>query len=63
MSGEITYGGEQGVVLGTGFLAAFIAGLLACTWMIRLVKNSKLTWFALYCLIIGAIAIGYGYWA
>lgn len=41
-----------------GFLAAFIAGLLACTWMIKLVKKSKLSWFAIYCLIVGVIAIG-----
>lgn len=42
-----------------GFFAAFIAGLLACTWMIYLVKKGKLTWFALYCLVVGVIAIIY----
>lgn len=40
-----------------GFLAAFITGLLACTWMIRLVKNSKLVYFSIYCFIVGVIAI------
>lgn len=46
-----------------GFLAAFIAGLIACTWMIKLVKKSKLSWFAIYCLIVGLIAIGVSLYA
>ena len=45
-----------------GFFAAFIAGLLACTWMIKLVKKSKLSWFAIYCLIVGATAIGVSFY-
>jgi len=40
-----------------GFVAAFFTGLLACKWMIRLVKNSQLKYFAYYCFIVGAISI------
>lgn len=40
-----------------GFLAAFVAGLLACQWMINIVKNGKISYFAIYCIIIGLIAI------
>ncbi len=40
-----------------GFLAAFISGLLACQWMISIVKQGKLIYFAIYCFIIGSIAI------
>lgn len=40
-----------------GFIAAFVTGLAACTWMIQLVKKSKLVYFALYCFIVGIIAI------
>jgi len=43
-----------------GFIAAFFAGVLACRWMIKLVKRSKLDYFALYCLIVGVAAILYG---
>jgi len=43
-----------------GFLAAFGAGILACTWMIQLVKRSKLAIFAFYCLVVGCVAIAYG---
>jgi len=44
-------------VLLVGFIAAFVSGLLACSWMIKLVKKGKLIYFAIYCLIIGLIAI------
>jgi undecaprenyl-diphosphatase len=40
-----------------GFTTAFITGLLACSWMIRLVSKGKLIYFSLYCLLIGLIAI------
>lgn len=43
--------------LGAGFIAAFITGLFACTWMISLVKKSKLVYFSIYCFIVGGIAI------
>lgn len=46
------------VYLSAGFIAAFITGIFACNWMIRLVKKSKLTYFALYCLVVGCLAIG-----
>ncbi|NLF43508.1 MAG: undecaprenyl-diphosphate phosphatase, partial [Bacteroidales bacterium] len=41
----------------TGFAAAFISGLIACSWMIKIVKKGKLIYFAIYCFIIGLIAI------
>ncbi len=40
-----------------GFLAAFISGLVACRWMINIVKSGKLIYFALYCFLLGTIAI------
>lgn len=40
-----------------GFIAAFVTGLLACNWMISIVKRGKLIYFAIYCLIIGSLAI------
>ncbi|MFT7614476.1 MAG: undecaprenyl pyrophosphate phosphatase UppP, partial [Parvicellaceae bacterium] len=46
-------------VLLAGFLAAFFTGLLACTWMIKLVKKSQLKYFAFYCFLVGAAAISY----
>jgi undecaprenyl-diphosphatase len=40
-----------------GFVAAFVVGFLACTWMISLVKKGKLIWFAAYCALAGSVAI------
>lgn len=42
-----------------GFCFAFVTGLLACTWMIKLVKNSKLYYFSIYCFVVGTAAILY----
>jgi undecaprenyl-diphosphatase len=61
LSGDLTFNGENNVAMGAGFIAAFIAGLAACTWMIKLVRKSKLSYFAIYCLIVGLIAIVYGF--
>ncbi len=60
LGGEIDFQSEQIVSMSAGFLAAFIAGLLACTWMIQLVRQSQLRYFAIYCFIVGVIAIGFG---
>ena len=40
-----------------GFVAAFISGCFACKWMIALVKKCKLYYFAIYCAIVGIIAL------
>jgi undecaprenyl-diphosphatase len=45
------------LVLAVGFIAAFIAGLVACKWMINIVKQGKLIYFAIYCAVVAAIAI------
>lgn len=62
IGGELQFQSEQTIAMGAGFIAAFIAGLVACTWMIQLVKKSKLSYFAIYCFIVGCIAIGFGLW-
>ncbi|NRD21960.1 undecaprenyl-diphosphatase UppP [Winogradskyella litoriviva] len=57
LGGELTYDSSNFTALSVGFIAAFVAGLFACTWMIALVKKSKLSYFAIYCLIVGVVAI------
>lgn len=59
MSSDFTISSEMVFPTIVGFIAAFITGLFACSWMIKLVRNSKLTYFALYCFIIGVVAIIY----
>ena len=60
LDGAITTESENGIALAVGFVAALISGYFACKWMIALVKKSKLTYFALYCLVVGIIAIAVG---
>lgn len=45
------------IALIVGFIAAFITGCFACKWMINLVKKGKLVWFAVYCGIVGLLAL------
>lgn len=59
LSGDISFESSQTLPMLAGFSSAFIAGLLACTWMITLVKKSKLSYFSIYCAIVGIIAIVY----
>ena len=40
-----------------GAAAAFVAGVVACRWMIALVKHSQLRYFSFYCFAIGIVAI------
>ena len=57
--GENVFGSIGATPLVIGFIAAFISGCIACKWMINIVKKGKLIYFAIYCAIIGAIAIAY----
>lgn len=57
--GEIHFTSSETLPLVVGFFAAFISGLIACKWMIALVKKSKLTYFAIYCAAVGLVAIIY----
>ncbi|MBP3726882.1 MAG: undecaprenyl-diphosphate phosphatase [Bacteroidaceae bacterium] len=40
-----------------GFVAAFLAGCVACRWMIDIVRKGKLIYFAVYCAIVGAVTL------
>lgn len=57
ISGDILIESATLIPLLTGFTAAFITGLFACTWMIQLVKKSKLKYFSFYCLLVGTVSI------
>jgi undecaprenyl-diphosphatase len=59
LGGDLSFHSADIIPISAGFVAAFFAGLLACKWMIALVKKSKLSYFSLYCAIVGFIAIGY----
>ncbi len=59
---DLSAGVEIGILpLAIGFLAAFLSGLLACKWMIKIVNRGNLIYFVFYCLIIGLLAIFLGH--
>ena len=57
MDGALVSSSVEAIPLGLGFVAAFLTGLAACTWMISLVKKSSLIYFSIYCLVVGVIAM------
>lgn len=59
VSGELMYSAPSAGYLLTGFVAAFITGVIACQWMIRIVKNAKLKYFAYYCFTVSILVISY----
>ena len=55
-TGHEAFGGTVGATaLMLGFAAAFLAGFFACKVMIAVVRKAKLTWFALYCLVVAVL--------
>jgi undecaprenyl-diphosphatase len=57
MSGDLNLESSSSLPLIAGFIAAFVTGLIACTWMISLVKKAKLHYFSYYCFAVGIVAI------
>ncbi|MBE0661518.1 MAG: undecaprenyl-diphosphate phosphatase [Bacteroidales bacterium] len=45
--------------LGVGFIAAFVSGIIACGWMLALVRKGNIAYFSIYCLVIGLLAIAF----
>lgn len=57
VSGEPLFVGIDRQPLIAGFLSSFVAGCLACKFMIEIVKRGKLIWFAIYCALAGMVSI------
>ena len=57
LDGALTSSTVEWLPLAAGATAAFIAGLLACKWMIAMVQKSQLRYFSYYCFAVGAVAI------
>lgn len=58
VDGGLALSGIGAVPLIAGFISAFVVGCLACRFMIGIVKRGKLIWFAIYCAVVGCVAIG-----
>lgn len=56
MDGALSFDAE-GLPLLVGFVAAYLSGLLACKVMIAIVSRGKLYYFAIYCFVVGLLAV------
>ena len=50
-------GNTSNLALAIGFLSALAFGILACRWMISIVKRGKLIYFAIYCFIMATAVL------
>ena len=57
VDGGFAVAGVDTASLVAGFVSAFVVGCLACKYMINIVKRGKLIWFAIYCAVVGVVAI------
>lgn len=58
LSGSLANIGVGVLPLTVGFLTAFVSGCAACKFMLSIVTRGRLVWFALYCLVVGLVALG-----
>tara|TARA_B100001540_G_scaffold177187_1_gene156343 strand:- start:310 stop:1098 length:789 start_codon:yes stop_codon:yes gene_type:complete len=56
-SGKITEAHTDLHIIIIGFLVAFFVGVIACKWMIKIVKQSQLSYFSFYCCIVGFLVL------
>jgi undecaprenyl-diphosphatase len=59
LDGEFALPSEALLPMGIGFVSAFVVGVVACQWMLNLVKKGKLAYFSLYCFVVGSVAVAY----
>ncbi|MEX1001063.1 MAG: undecaprenyl-diphosphatase UppP [Crocinitomicaceae bacterium] len=57
MDDEFSVSSADAIPLIIGFICAFLTGLFACSWMIRLVRKAQLKYFSFYCFLVGTIAL------
>lgn len=61
ISGDLETSSISLTELLVGFSAAFVVGIVACKWMIKIVQNAKLKFFAYYCFAVGFVGLIYVY--
>lgn len=57
LEGDLT-ATEQPLALSVAFVSAFFTGIMACLWMIKLVRQAKLRYFSYYCIAVAVLALG-----
>ena len=57
IDGALVMREDQLLILAAGFITAFATGIIACRWMISLVRKAQLRYFSYYCFAVGLLAI------
>lgn len=57
ISGDFNFSSSSLLVYFIAIASSFVVGVIACKWMIKLVENSRLRYFAIYCFIVGIFAV------
>ncbi len=57
LDGQLIFSGDNLNITIAGFVAAFLTGIVACRWMIALVRSAQLRFFSYYCFLVGSAAI------
>ena len=57
LSGEVFMNELEISSMIVGFFTSFIFGIIACKWMLKIVKNNNLIYFSFYCFTLGIISI------
>lgn len=59
MSGDFVVSAGSGLPIMVALVSSFVVGVIACTWMIKLVQTYGLKYFAYYCISVGLLVIGF----
>jgi len=62
IDGKMVLTDTKAMPLLIGFLFSFVIGIFACRWMLEIVKKAKLSYFGIYCILIGIAAIVLRLW-
>lgn len=62
VSGDMQLDASNRLPILVALISSFLVGVVACKWMISLVKNSKLQYFAYYCALVGLLTILYHFY-
>ena len=57
--GDLVVSSQNAGPIVAALLSSFIVGVLACNWMMDIVKKSKLRYFAIYCFVVGLLTVVY----
>lgn len=59
LSGDLSLSEANWAPIAVSLISSFLVGVWACKWMVNLVKNSQLSYFAYYCFFMGILTVLY----